>query len=351
MDSPVVNIAGRLIGPEHPCFIIAEAGVNHNGSLELACELVEIAAFAGADAVKFQTFKAENVVTRDAPKAAYQQGSTDEKETHFEMVKRLELSANDHRKLIEYCGRNGIMFLSSPFDEESADLLDQLGVPAFKIPSGEIINTPYLIHIARKTKPMIVSTGMTFLGDVETAVRVIQSEGNQDIVLLHCVSNYPADPAHVNLRAMSTLSHAFNTVVGFSDHTVGVEISIAAVALGANVIEKHFTTNSNLTGPDHKASLEPDQLKEMVTSIRTVESALGNGRKEPVTSEEETADVFRKSLVAAHALQGGDILRSGMIAIKRPGTGLPPSLLPQVIGRTLRRSLDAGRIPTFEDLI
>ena len=345
-----IEILGREIGPGQPCFIIAEAGVNHNGSLEMARQLVDAAARAGADAVKFQTFKAEKVVSPQAPKAAYQLQTTGASESQLDMVKRLELPFDAFRELYVYCQDKGIRFMSTPFDEESVDFLAELGVAVFKIPSGEITNLPFLAHVAHKGKPMIVSTGMSYLGEVEAAVRTIEEVGNRDFVLLHCVSNYPANPADVNLRAMHTLAAAFGVPVGYSDHTLGIEVAIAAVALGACVIEKHFTLDRSLPGPDHRASLEPDELAALVRGIRTVEAALGHGRKEPAASEANTTVVARRSLVAARDIPAGTVLTEEMIAIKRPGTGLPPAMRPYLIGRTARITILAGTLLTLEML-
>ena len=281
-----IRIEDKLIGEEEPCFIIAEAGVNHNGSVELAKKLIDAAKDAGADAVKFQTFKAENVVVKDAQKAEYQKETTGEG-SQYEMIKKLELTEEDFRELADYAKEKDIMFLSSPFDKDSIDLLNELDVPAFKVGSGEITNFPLLRYIAKKGKPIILSTGMSTLGEIEEALDVIRSEGVEDIALLHCVSNYPARIEDVNLRAMGTLKQAFKLPVGFSDHTLGITAPIAAVALGACVIEKHFTLDRNLPGPDHKASLEADELKEMVKAIREVEKVLGNGIKRPTKEEEE----------------------------------------------------------------
>lgn len=345
-----IDIADRKVGSGQPCFIVAEAGVNHNGSLETAHRLVDVAVEAGADAVKFQTFKAERVVTLDAPKADYQLQTTGSDESQFAMLRRLELSPEAHRKLMDQCRQQGILFMSTPFDEESADFLADLGVTVFKIPSGEITNLPFLAHVARKGRPMIISTGMSNLGEVETAVRTIEEAGNQDLVLLHCVSNYPADPADVNLRAMHTMATAFNVPVGYSDHTPGIEVAIAAVALGACVIEKHFTLDCMLPGPDHRASLEPNGLAALVRGIRIVEAALGHGRKEPAASEANTAAITRKSLVAARDIPAGTTLTAELIAIKRPGAGLPPAMRPYLIGRTVRMTIPAGALLTLEML-
>jgi N-acetylneuraminate synthase len=344
----VVTIAGKVIGSGHPCFVIAEAGVNHNGSRDLACRLVDEAQRAGADAVKFQTFVAERLVTPDAPKAEYQRRATAAGESQFEMLRRLELSRADHEVVLARCREKGIVFLSSPFDESSADLLDDLDVPAFKIPSGEITNLPFLAYVARKRRPMIVSTGMASLGEVESAVRVIAEAGNDACVLLHCVSNYPAAPADVNLRAMATMAAAFGVPVGYSDHTLGTEVALAAVALGASVLEKHFTLDRALPGPDHQASLEPAELARLTRGVRTVEAALGHGRKEVTAAEADTAAVARKSLVAAVDLQAGTVLTDELVTVRRPGTGLPPAMKPALIGRTTHAAIPAGTVLTFE---
>ena len=278
---PAIEIAGRKVGAGHPCFIVAEAGVNHDGDVEKALLLVDAAAEAGADAFKTQTLNAERMVTRDAPKAEYQLETTEATESQYDMLRRLELTADAHRQLVARCDERGLLFMSTPFDEDSADFLEELGVAVFKSPSGEITNLPYLDHVARKGKPMIVSTGMSYLSEVEVAVRTIRDAGNDSFVLLHCVSNYPADPANANLKSMRTMEMAFDLPVGDSDHTRGIEVPLAAVALGACAIEKHFTLDRDLPGPDHKASLEPEELKAMVSGIRTVEAALGDGRKQP----------------------------------------------------------------------
>jgi N-acetylneuraminate synthase len=353
MDGMVktVCIGDRQIGAGEPCFIISEAGVNHNGDVGIACKLIDAAAEAGADAVKFQIFRAEKLVAMNAPKAGYQKQTTDVSESQFEMLRRLELSPEEHVQLSRYCDQAGLLFLSTPFDSESADFLQELGVKAFKIPSGEITNPLFLAHVAGKGLPMIVSTGMSTLLEVEQAVQVIESQQNQDYVLLHCVSNYPARPADVNLRAMATLERTFQCPVGYSDHTLGHEVSVAAVVLGACVIEKHFTLDGNLPGPDHRASLEPHELKQLVCSIRNVESALGTGRKVPAASEADTASVARRSLVAAMNIPAGTTLTSELIVALRPGTGIPPTLLDEVIGRRTRTEISAGTPLHLEMLV
>jgi N-acetylneuraminate synthase len=331
-----VRIADRIVGPGQPCFFIAEAGVNHNGDINMARRLIDVAVEAGADAVKFQTYSTERVMSRFAPKATYQLETTDGTESQFQMSKGLELSPEAFDQLMAYCEEREIMFLSSPFDEESVDQLAAMGVSAFKVPSGEITNLPYLVRMARFGKPMIVSTGMADLAEVETAVNAIRETNDTPFILLQCTSNYPAEPANANLRAMATMAEAFGVPVGYSDHTPGKEVSLAAAALGASVIEKHFTLDCNLPGPDHKASLEPAELAELIQGIRNVEAALGTGVKAPVASEQNTADVARKSLVAATAIASGTVLTEDMIAVKRPGTGLAPVMRCQLVGRTVR---------------
>jgi len=346
----VVDIGARKIGPGRPCFIIAEAGVNHNGDIKLARQLIDVAVVAGADAVKFQTFKAERLATADAPKADYQKQAGDSGESQLDMLRRLELSSEAHRELMAYSRQRGILFLSTPFDEEAADFLDALGVGLFKLPSGELTNLPFLGHVARKGKPLIVSTGMSTLAEVEQAVETVGAAGNAGLALLHCVSAYPAEPADANLRAMQTMTAAFGVPVGFSDHTLGTEVTLAAVALGACIIEKHYTLDRNLPGPDHRASLEPEELKLMMRSIRNVEASLGDGRKRPAASEKNTEMVARKSLVAAHTIAQGEILREESIAIKRPGTGLLPAIRPHLLGRRARKMIRAGEILHLEML-
>jgi N-acetylneuraminate synthase len=313
-------------------FIIAEAGVNHNGKLDLAYELVDVAKETGADAIKFQTFKAEKVVSSKAPKAEYQKKATSSDESQLEMIKKLELSFEDFVKLKKYCDKKGIMFLSTPFDHQSIDFLYNL-IDIYKIPSGEIINYPYLKHIAAKNKPIIMSTGMTNLGEVEEAINTIRTVNSEaKISLLHCTTNYPTSYEEVNLKAMQTLAAAFKLPVGYSDHTLGIEVPIAAVALGARIIEKHFTLDKKLLGPDHKASLEPGELKEMIKAIRNIEKALGDGIKKPNQSEIEIIKVARRSIIATRDIRVGEIIKESDIIIKRPGTGIPPKFKEIVIG-------------------
>lgn len=350
MTPEIFNLAGRLIGPGRPCFIIAEAGVNHNGDLDLARRMIDAAASAGADAVKFQTFSAERIASPNAPKAEYQKRSGGGEQSQFEMLKALELTPDDHRALMDHCRGAGVIFLSSPFDEQSADLLAELGVAGYKIPSGELTNWPYLAHVAAKGKPMIVSTGMADLNEVAAALAVIEAAGDPPLALLHCVSAYPADPAGVNLRAMLALEGEFGRPVGFSDHTQGLAVALAAAALGATVIEKHFTLDRSLPGPDQTASIEPDQLAELVAGVRTVESALGDGRKRPTPEEENTAAVARKSLFAARDLAAGEVIGPADLISLRPGTGISPARRDEIIGRRVKADIAAGTMLAWEML-
>jgi len=339
-----ISIGRRIVGKGQPCFIIAEAGVNHNGNLELARELIDVAVEAGCDAVKFQTFKTEKVCSPLAPKADYQLRTSAAEESQIEMIRKLELPFEAFRELHRYCSDREIIFLSTPFDYESADLLAELPVPAFKIPSGEITNLFFLEYIGGKGRPLIVSTGMATMEEVATAVETIRATGNREMLLLQCVSNYPAAPSSMNLRAMHTLEEAFGVAVGLSDHTVGTEVAFAAVALGACVIEKHFTLSQELPGPDHRASLEPKDLARLVEGIRNVESALGDGRKQPAEEELNTAAVARRSLVAAQFIPAGTALTADLLDILRPGTGLPPAMRSQLLGRHARHDIEAGTI-------
>jgi N,N'-diacetyllegionaminate synthase len=318
-----------------PILIIAEAGVNHNGDLALAKQLIDVAADAGADLVKFQTFSADRLATRQTKKADYQSVTTDSAETQHQMLSRLELSANMHHELIAYCATRNIEFFSTGFDIESVDFLISLGINRFKIPSGEITNLPYLSHIGQFSEPVIISTGMATMGDIEAAIDVLEQAGTPRslITVLHCTTEYPTPMAEVNLRAMQSMQAAFGVAVGYSDHTAGIEVAIAAVALGATVIEKHFTLNKNLPGPDHKASLEPYELKAMVSAIRNIEIALGDGIKRLTPSEARNKPVARKSLVASKAIKAGEVLSGENITTKRPGTGISPMSWGAVMGR------------------
>lgn len=334
--------------------IIAEAGVNHNGNLNLAKKLIDVAAEAGTDYVKFQTFKAEKIVSKKAKKAAYQIENTQkEKESQFEMLKKLELDKDTHIELINYANEKGIKFLSTAFDLESIDLLDKLGIDQFKIPSGEITNKPYVEKIASKKKPVILSTGMANLSEIEGALQVLLQNGlsREDITVLHCNTEYPTPMRDVNLIAMNTIQEAFKVQVGYSDHTLGIEIPIAAVARGAVCIEKHFTLDRSMEGPDHKASLEPQELIAMVKAIRNIELALGNGIKQPSASEQKNIPIARKSIHFAKDLSKGHIITKEDLIMLRPGTGISPMLLNQIIGKKLGISVSEGSLLTYEHFI
>lgn len=315
-------------------YIIAEAGVNHNGSIVLAKQLIDLAKLAGADAVKFQTFKADKLVSKSAEKADYQKQTTGLEESQYDMIKKLELNHTDHLELISYCNGKKIEFLSTPFDHESIRLLDSLGLETFKIPSGEITNLPYLRYIGSLNKKVILSTGMANFGEIEAAIGLLTAAGTtrSNISILHANTEYPTPMQDVNLRAMQTMGLAFNLPYGYSDHTQGIEVPIAAVALGASVIEKHFTLDRNLPGPDHKASLEPGELVSMVSAIRNIEVALGSTVKQPSESESKNKAIARKSLVAKMAIRKGDVFTESNLTAKRPGTGISPMRWNEIIG-------------------
>jgi N,N'-diacetyllegionaminate synthase len=323
------------------CYIIAEIGVNHNGSIDLARDLIDAAVVAKADAVKFQTFFADDLVTRSAAKADYQVANTANADSQYSMLKALELTEAQFAELHAYCATKGIAFLSTPFSEDAADLLARVGVSAFKISSGDLTHLPMLAHIAKKGLPIILSTGMGTLTEVEEALAAINGVGNRQVSLLHCVSNYPASADDCNLAAMDTMAQAFGLPVGWSDHSVGAAISWAAVARGAKIVEKHITLDQNLPGPDHKASMEPADFAAFVDGIRMIEAAIGTGRKVPTAAEKRTALVARRSLVAARDLVAGDVLTAADVVVKRPGTGLLPRDLPLVLGARVARAVAA----------
>lgn len=318
-------------------FIIAEAGVNHNGSLDLAKKLVDVAANAYCDCVKFQTFKAENLLLKTAEKAPYQKKTTEKEETQYEMIKKLELSEQMHIELIEYCKQKNIMFLSTPFDNESVDLLNKLGIEIFKIPSGEITNLPLLRKINTLNKEVILSTGNSTIEEIKDALQILKA---CKVSLLHCNSEYPTPFEDVNLKAMQTLKRTFDLDVGYSDHTIGIEVPIAAVALGATIIEKHFTLDKNMEGPDHKASLNPFELKDMVISIRNIEKAIGTGEKIPTNSEMKNQLVARKSIIASKIIKEGEMFTEDNLTTKRPATGICPMKWYDVIGKIAKRNYE-----------
>lgn len=333
-----VKIVDRNIGDGEPCFIIAEAGVNHNGDINLAKKLIDTAKDAGADAVKFQTFKAEGVVTKDASIADYAKKNIGKDLKQIDMIKGFELKYEDFEVLKEYCDKKEIMFLSTPHSFDAIDFLEPL-VPVYKIGSGDLTNLPFLKRIATKRKPIILSTGMATLGEIEEALRIIKKNGCKEIILLHCVTNYPTRIEDANLKAMQTLKCAFKLPTGFSDHTLGITVPIAAVALGAAVVEKHFTLDKTLPGPDHKASLEPNELKEMVKAIKDVEKILGDGIKKPTKEEEEIKKVARKSIVAKVDIPEGTIITENMLDVKRPGTGIEPKYMERIIGASVKGNI------------
>ncbi|TDA95517.1 N-acetylneuraminate synthase [Halomonas marinisediminis] len=333
-----------------PTFIIAEAGVNHNGDLQMALDLVDAAKESGADAVKFQSFKADRLVTRQAHKATYQKQSVPGEDTQYSMLKALEMSEADFRCIHAHCEMRGIEFLASPFDEESAAFLNALAMRTYKIPSGEITNLPLLKHIAAYGKPVILSTGMCHLAEVEGALTTLDAAGAGAVSLLHCVTQYPAPHDEINLSAMTTLARAFGREVGYSDHTAGIEIPVAAVAMGARIIEKHFTLDTALPGPDHAASLPPAEFRRMVQAIRHVEQAIGDGIKRPAPCEIANIGSVRKSIVAACTIAEGEVITTRHLTLKRPGTGVSPMLLDVVVGRRALRTIEVDQLIEWGDL-
>lgn len=325
-------------------YIIAEAGVNHNGNISTALELVDLAKESGADCVKFQTFTAERLVTKIAEKADYQKVTTNRYQSQFEMLKSLELSKKDFKLLRDHCKRLSIDFVSTPFDVENIDFLFNLGIKIWKVPSGEITNLPYLTKIAELKKPVILSTGMSTLEEVSEAITILKKNGTEDISLLHCTTEYPTPFEDVNLNAMIAMKNYFNLPVGYSDHTMGIEVSIAAVAMGASIIEKHFTLDRTMIGPDHQASLEPKELKQMIESIRNIEKSLGDGIKRPADSEQKNIQVARKSIVAAKKIHKGDELTVDNLTVKRPGNGITPMKWYDILGKRASRDFEEDEL-------
>ena len=339
-----ISLGGRVIGSGQSCFVIAEAGVNHNGDPGVAHRLIDVAAAAGADAVKFQTFDPEELAAANAPKADYQISQTEAGESQLEMLRRLVLPRESLARLAAHAAERGLLFLSTAFDTGSADFLDDLGIPAFKVPSGEVTNHRFLAHLARKGKPLLMSTGMCTLPEVAEAVEVVRANGGPPLALFHCVSDYPAAPGDCNLRAIETMRRGFGVPVGWSDHTPGVTVGVAAVAAGASLIEKHFTMDQNLPGPDHQASLEPDALTTFIAAIREAHAAMGDGNKRPVAAEAAIAAVVRRSMHAARSLPAGHVLEDGDLVALRPGTGIPPSSSNRLLGRALRVKVSRGEM-------
>jgi N-acetylneuraminate synthase len=333
-------------------FIIAEAGVNHNGDIELAKKMVDVAAKAGADAIKFQTFKAEEVISRFAPKAEYQKKTTGKDESQLDMVRKLELSRDDHKELLKRSSSKKIAFLSTAFDMQSLEFLQELGLKIFKIPSGEITNTPYLKKIGGFKKKILLSSGMASLKEIKYALDVLVNAGTRkrDITVLQCTTQYPAPADEANLRAMLTIRDSLNVDVGYSDHTIGIDLSLAAAALGAKVIEKHFTLDKKLRGPDHLSSLEPDELALLIRSVRNIEKAMGDGIKRPSKSEIKNIPIVRKSIVAGIAIEKDSVIKEHMLKIKRPGTGIQPRYLDKLIGKKVKCDIEKDAIITWKDI-
>jgi N,N'-diacetyllegionaminate synthase len=339
-----ITIGDRLIGPGHPTYIIAEIGANHNRDLKIAKTLIEKAAIAGVDAVKFQTYRAENLYSKRAPKF-----SKDDVDP-FDLIKANELPREWHKELFDYAAERNVHFLSSPFDNDAVDDLDKVGVPAFKVASFELIDLGLLKYIAKKKKPIILSVGLANLGEIEDALEVIRAQGNDDVMLLHCASLYPSPPEVVNLNAIQTLSKAFQIPVGFSDHTLGIHIAVAAVAKGACMIEKHFTLDRTMKGPDHSFAIEPQELKQLVKNIRDVETAMGTGMKIRSTAEQEMYEKGRRSIIAAKDIKKGMKIERDWLIVKRPGYGIKPKYLDLVVGRTAKRDIKADEWITWDDI-
>ncbi len=338
-----VRIGSRTIGPGRPAFVIAEAGVNHGGDLDQARRLVTAAKLAGADCIKFQTFAAERVASAQAGKAPYQLQTTARDESQLDMLRALELDEPSHRELSEMCERDGIVFLSTPYSIEDVDILERLGVPAYKIASALIVEPDFVRYVADRGKPVILSTGLATLDEVEEAVAVVRSTGNEDLVVLQCTTNYPASAADANLMAMDTMRRQLDVLVGYSDHTVGLATSLAAVALGAVVVEKHLTLDRSLPGPDHASSATPEELTALVHAIREVEAALGDGSKQPSAAEQANSESMRRSLVARTTIPAGAAINSDMLIAKRPGTGIPPRDVDSLLARTAKVDIAADQ--------
>lgn len=345
-----IKIGNRSVGEGEPCFIIAEAGSNHDGKLEQAKELIDIAADAKVDAVKFQTFLADKIVAKTKERASYLDKLVNKNETMHDIFKKLELPREWLKKLYDYAYSKGLIFLSTPFDEEAVDLLDGIGVEAFKVASFEIVHLPLLRHIAKKGKPIILSTGMANLSDIEKALETIYREGNDQVIVLHCGINYPLSFEDVNLRAMLTVKQAFQISVGYSDHTMGITVPVAAVSLGASIIEKHFTISRKLSGPDHLFALEPEELKTMVQEIRNAEKALGSSIKRRTKSEEEMYKLGRRSIFAIKDIAEGEEIKREALAILRPGFGLHPRFIERIIGRVAKVDINANTPITWDKI-
>lgn len=346
-----MRIGNKLVGDGNPCFIIAEGGVNHNGELYLAKKMIRTAKKTGADAIKFQTFKADELASEKAEKAEYQKDPNDINENQLSMLRKLEFSETEHQELKHYADENGIIFLSSAFDPPSIKLLSELDVPAYKIPSGEIDNIPYLRTIADYNRPIILSTGMATLSEIDTAINEIHNRGNNKIILLQCITSYPPDYSEMNLKTIPTMKQTFGVPTGFSDHSMGNVISFAAVALGACVIEKHFTLDKTLDGPDHKASINPVELEDLVRGIRNIENAMGDGVKVPTENEKKIKKLVRKSLFINQDIKKGTILSRNLIEVKRPATGISPKYYDFILGKKIQKSLKKGENLIWEHIL
>lgn len=346
-----MHIERKKIEKDAPIFLIAEAGVNHNGKLNMAKKMIDLAVEAHVDAIKFQTFITEKLILKKTPKVEYQKSSLNDDENLYDMIKKYELAKKDFKILKDYCLKKELIFLSTPFDNTSVEWLEELNISAFKIGSGDMNNFPFLKLICSKKKPILLSTGMATLDEVKESVNFIKSNDIEDIVIFQCTTSYPADYEELNLNVIDTYKREFpNTLIGFSDHSLGIEASIAAVVKGVNVIEKHFTLNKKMDGPDHKASLDPEELKEWVRAIRNIEKALGSFDKIPSKIEEKIAKIVRKSIVTLKSLNAGDILNPEDITVKRPGYGIPPKYYDSVVGKRLKKKIPKDSIIHWEDL-
>jgi len=345
-----IQINNKTIGKDSPCFIIAEAGVNHNGKISNAKKLIDIARNAGADAVKFQTFTSENVVTPNTKSAEYQVKNIGKTVTQLEMIKAFELGYNDFIKLKEYCDKKEIIFLSTPHSFDAIDFLENL-VPFYKFGSGDLTNIPSIKHAAKKQKPIILGTGMAIMEEIKHAINAIKRTGNNQIIILHCTTNYPCPLDEVNLNVLQTLRKELDCIIGYSDHTMGLTVPIMAVSLGACVLEKHFTLNRNLEGPDHEASLEPEELKKLVKTIRDVEKAMGSFEKKPTKSELKIMNIVRKSIVSSTKLSKGLVIKKEHLAIKRPGIGIQPNELAKLIGKKTKKIIEKNTMLSWDDVI
>ncbi|MFW6016130.1 MAG: N-acetylneuraminate synthase [bacterium] len=346
--SQEIKIENKIINEKSPSFFIAEAGVNHNGDLVLAKKLVDAAFEAGADAVKFQTFSTDRLIIKDTKKAKYQVSNTGNNDSQYDMLKELELSFEEHKIIKDYCDKKGIIFMSTPYDKESVEMLDDLGVPAYKVASTDNTNLPFLRYLSQRDKPVILSTGMAYLSEITQSVKVFEDNKFKDLIILHCVSNYPIEVEKTNLSVINTLRNSFKTIVGYSDHSEGIGAAPFSIPFGSKVIEKHFTLDKDMSGPDHKASLNPKELKETINLIRKVEKAVGNGIKVPILEEKDSRSKLQKSLVSKSKISKGTVIREDMLISKRPGTGISPLYINDIIGRKTKIDIEDNTILDLE---